>query len=67
MELSQASSDFRFSAAVVAFGECLSEPDVLSDYGFSQVAALAESALGRDPDSQRRAFVDLVRKAGEIR
>ncbi len=65
-DLRNASEDFRFAAAVAAFGEQLNYADSMPNHSFEQTAELAENALGEDPDGRRRAFVDLVRKAGEI-
>lgn len=59
---SQASDDFRFAAAIATFGEQAQTGAV----DFDEVADLAESALGQDEDGQRREFVELLRKAGEM-
>ncbi len=64
-KVAAASEDFRFAAAVAAFGEWLSAPDS-GDYGIEQIVALAESGVGDDASGQRSGFVNLVRKAGDI-
>ncbi|MEM1297456.1 MAG: von Willebrand factor type A domain-containing protein, partial [Verrucomicrobiota bacterium] len=59
---SQASDDFRFAAVIATFGEQIQGGAV----EFGQLAELAEAALGGDESGQRREFIDLLRKAGEM-
>ena len=58
--------DVRFSAAVAAFGELLRGGRYSGDYGYGDVAALAQGARGEDPSGYRNEFVQLVRLAQSI-
>ncbi|MDH3588839.1 MAG: VWA domain-containing protein [Gammaproteobacteria bacterium] len=52
--------DFRFAAAVAAFGQQLRGGDYLNGYELEQIASLASGALGRDRQGYRMEFVELV-------
>lgn len=58
-----APADFRFAAAVAAFGMILRESDHKGTATLPLVAEIAGSAMGRDPGGYRAEFLDLVRKA----
>ena len=58
-----ASPDFRFAAAVAAFGQRLRGNPHIGDYSFDRILALAESAVGADPLGYRAEFLKLVRNA----
>lgn len=60
------SQDFRFSAAVAAFGMRLRGDGSVDHYSYDRIAALAESALGDKPSADRMEFVALVRKASTL-
>jgi Ca-activated chloride channel homolog len=63
-ELKNASADFRFAAAVSAFGQVLRQSRYLTpSYRLGEIAKLAEDALGADPSGYRREFVELVKDA----
>jgi Ca-activated chloride channel family protein len=63
---SKTSDDFRFAAAVAAFGELLrASPHAAEDLDAGTVVRWAESGLGPDPQGQRAAFVRLVDAYGE--
>lgn len=63
---SKTSDDFRFAAAVAAFGELLrGSPHPALALDAERVARWAEDGLGADPDRERAAFVRLVRAYGE--
>jgi Ca-activated chloride channel homolog len=55
------SEDYRFSAAVAAFGLLLRDSKHRGDTGTPLIRDLAHGALGQDPLGHRRAFLDLVR------
>jgi len=55
--------DVRFAAAVAAFGELLRGGRYTGDYGYEDVASLAQGARGEDPFGYRNEFVRLVRLA----
>ncbi len=59
----QASGDFRFAAAVAAFGLVLRESEYRGTATLDQVLQLARGAEGRDPDGERAEFVRLVESA----
>jgi Ca-activated chloride channel family protein len=63
LALERTSTDFRFAAAVAAFGERLrgaKEPE------YAEILALAEGALGADPHCYRQQFLELVWKAATL-
>jgi Ca-activated chloride channel homolog len=55
--------DFRFAAAVAAFGLVLRESEYRGTATLDQVLQLARGAEGRDPDGERAEFVRLVESA----
>jgi secreted protein with Ig-like and vWFA domain len=57
------SGDFRFAAAVAAFGMALRDPQWDGGRGFDRALELAQPALGEDPGGWRAEFLSLVRKA----
>jgi Ca-activated chloride channel homolog len=63
-EARRTSNDFRFAAAVAGFGMLLRESPYmgnLREHGGHSVLALAEEALGSNPDAERREFIEMVR------
>lgn len=58
-----ASGDFRFAAAVAAFGMTLRDSPHKGGADLGQVIAWAKASLGDDPGSLRAEFVTLVKKA----
>lgn len=61
-----ASERLRFAAAVAAFADALRGGKYLDGFDYAKVAALANTARGRDDAGYRAAFVQLVRSAGAI-
>lgn len=60
-------ADHRFAAAVAAFGETLrGEGFVGSEFRYDDIYALAEGALGSDPEGYRAGFLRLVSQAKSI-
>lgn len=57
------SDNFRFSAAVAAFGMLLRESDFKGSASYATVLDLARGALGEDGDGYRNEFMQLVQKA----
>lgn len=55
--------DFRFASAVAGFGMILRDSPLRGTFGYADVLALAEPAIGDDPGGYRREFVNLVRNA----
>ena len=64
--LDAAPRDMRFAAAVAAFGELLRGGRYTGEYGYENVASLAQVARGEDPFGYRTEFVQLVRLAQSI-
>jgi Ca-activated chloride channel family protein len=61
--LAEASSDFRFAAAVAGFGMLLRESSHCGAASFAMVLELAESGMGSDRAGHRAEFVQLVNEA----
>ena len=60
------SADFRFSAAVAAFGQLLRGGKYTGDFGYNEVARLANSARGPDSFGYREEFLTLVNLAKSL-
>ncbi|MBT8135696.1 MAG: VWA domain-containing protein [Gammaproteobacteria bacterium] len=58
--------DFRFAAAVAAFGQRLRGGDYLNGFELEAIAALAAGSTGRDRNGYRTEFVELVERAIEL-
>ena len=57
------SDNYRFSAAVAAFGQVLRGGEYTGSFGFNDIDSLASNAKGNDPFGYRGAFVNLVHTA----
>jgi Ca-activated chloride channel family protein len=66
LALSRSSDNFRFSAAVAAFGMLLRRSVHRADASFGMVRELARGARGQDPHGYRGEFLVLVDKAAEL-
>jgi len=64
--LSASSDDFRFAAAVAAFGMHLRGSAQLGDFDTVAIRRLADSARGVDRHAHRRAFAELVAGAERV-
>jgi Ca-activated chloride channel family protein len=62
-----ASKDFQFAAAVASFGMQLRHSQYRGEGNLAAVAEIAASAIGEDKGGYRAEFVDLVRKAQQLR
>ena len=62
----EASSEFRFAAAVAAFGMLLRGSQYNQGLTFSAVEEFAAGAADSDPQGRRGEFVDLVRRARSL-
>jgi Ca-activated chloride channel family protein len=58
--------DQRFAIAVAAFGQRLRGEQQVADYGYAEIANLANAARGVDGDGYRAEFVKLVRMAESL-
>ncbi|NVB43046.1 VWA domain-containing protein [Pseudenhygromyxa sp. WMMC2535] len=65
-DLAHSSADYRFSAAVAAFGDKLRGVEDQSENSYADILALAEGALADDPGCYRHEFLELVWKAATI-
>jgi Ca-activated chloride channel family protein len=61
------SLDFRFAASVAEFGLVLRDSPYKGEANLANVLARAERSLGADPNGHRREFVELVRRAMQLR
>jgi Ca-activated chloride channel family protein len=59
----KASEDFRFAAAVAAFGMKLRGSPHVGEIPWAEIQDIARGALGKDPGSYRAEFLTLVEKA----
>ena len=64
---SEASEDFRFAAAVAAFGLVLRDSSHKGDADIAQIEPWAATALGADENGYRAEFVKLVKRAQELK
>ncbi len=62
----QTSDDFRFSAAVAAFGMVLRDSEQRGKADLDLAQQLAQGALGSDPSGRRSEFVSLVARARSL-
>jgi Ca-activated chloride channel family protein len=62
----QASADFRFAAAVAAFGMKLRQSPDAGKLDWTAIQKIARQALGDDPGSYRAEFLTLIEKAGHL-
>jgi Ca-activated chloride channel family protein len=65
--LAETSDNFRFSAAVAAFGMLLRASEHKGLASFGLVDSLAKGALGGDQNGYRAEFLELVEKARQMR
>jgi Ca-activated chloride channel family protein len=61
-----ASTDFRFAAAVSYFGQILRGSRYLGDYSTKDILKLASDNLGEDFDRSRKEFITLIEKAIQV-
>lgn len=64
---SAATENFRWSAAVAAFGMLLRESEYVKSYAYQDVLELAKTAKGDDKDGYRAEFVGLIKSVKLIR
>jgi Ca-activated chloride channel family protein len=65
-ETGKTSADFRFSAAVAAFGQLLRGGKYTGDFGYDDVAKLSQGARGQDNFGYRGEFLTLVNLAKSL-
>lgn len=64
--LDETGTEFRFSAAVAAFGQLLKGGEFIGDFDYADVAELAAGARGADSFGYRGEFLGLVRLADTL-
>jgi Ca-activated chloride channel family protein len=64
---SAASPDFQFATAAAGFGLLLRDSQYKGNLTYGAVLEVAQSAVGEDQDGYRAEFVELVRRAKELR
>ena len=64
--VAEPSASLRFAAAVAGFGQLLRGGRHTGEFGFEEVAALAESALTGDRFGRRQEFIQLANQAAEL-
>jgi len=64
--LDETGDEFRFAAAVAAFGQLLKGGEYVGGYGYGDVVELAVGARGADPFGYRGEFLGLVRLADSL-
>ncbi|MEQ1899637.1 MAG: VWA domain-containing protein [Devosia sp.] len=65
-DISKASADQRFAAAVAAFGQKLKGSNYGEAMSWQQIAELANSSKGTDPEGYRAELVQLINLAGVL-
>lgn len=65
-ELDKTSDNFRFSAAVAAFGQKLRNAKYMGDYSLLNIADLATAARGEDRFGYRSGFIQLLQLADTL-
>jgi len=65
-DVGRAPEDLRFAAAVAGFGQLLRNDPYMKNFGYAQVAELANGAKGPDPFGYRAEFVQMVRLAQSL-
>ena len=60
------SDDFRFAAAVAAWGMLLRDSDHCGDFTLADVARMARGALGADREGYRADFLNLIDAARSL-
>jgi Ca-activated chloride channel family protein len=65
-KLQDTSADYRFAAAVAAFGMLLRESEHRGDASYAQVLEQARAALGHDVRGYRAEFIELVQIAARL-
>jgi Ca-activated chloride channel homolog len=66
LSLEKTSDNFRFTAAVAAFGQVIKESEYKGDFDYRKIIDLAESAKGSDTEGYRQEFINLVEKCIKI-
>lgn len=66
-DFAHASPDFRFAAAVAAFGKKLRGSPTAENIDWAEIQKIARESLGADPGSHRAEFLTLIEKAARLK
>jgi Ca-activated chloride channel homolog len=66
ISLDKTSDNFRFSAAVAAFGQVTKESNFKGDFDYHKIIDLAQGAKGVDTEGYRQEFIELVEKCVKL-
>ena len=66
LKYSQSSPDYKFAAAVAAFGMLLRGSEFRGSATYDTVIELAGEGVGRDPNGYRQEFIELAKKAKSL-
>jgi Ca-activated chloride channel family protein len=61
IDLAKTSDNFRWSAAVAAFGMILRESEYVKGFSVEETAELAQAAKGADKEGYRSEFLNLLK------
>ena len=61
------SDNFRFSASVAGFAMLLRDSEFKGNATYNEVIDIANASLGKDAEGYRKEFIDLVKKAAELK
>jgi Ca-activated chloride channel homolog len=64
--LDKTSDNFRFAAAVAAFGQVAKESNFKGDFDYPKIIDLAQGAKGVDTEGYRQEFIELVEKCVKL-
>jgi Ca-activated chloride channel homolog len=66
ISLDKTSDNFRFAAAVAAFGQVAKESNFKGDFNYHKIIDLAQGAKGVDTEGYRQEFIELVEKCVKL-
>ncbi len=66
LAMDETSNNFRFAAAVAAFGQNLRGGKYTEQFDYTRIHQLAMQGQGSDPDGHRREFLDMVKMVNDI-
>jgi Ca-activated chloride channel family protein len=66
-EFTEATEDLRFATAVAGFGMLLQSSEHSGNWTFRDVEQVAANAKGQDPHGLRAEFIEMVKRAAELR
>jgi len=64
---SAATTDLKFASAVAGFGLMLGDSQFKGNLAYGAVLEIAQGSLGEDPHGYRKEFLEMVRRAKELR